>query len=176
MNQNTCELAVIHSPLSSLENMQMELSWRIDAMLGVAKEGQDLTDKKKIEHLLPTQLPTRIWLTTNYWKILLELMTSMSSPLSPEVLTSSDNSLNTVVYADELAQIMEDPYLLASLALTVATFDNDPAGTAILRLFNFITDSMDRTRREMMRLRGEQEKVFEYAIRMTIFEEQCDLS
>ena len=56
-------------------------------------------------------------------------MTSMSSPLSPEVLTSSDNSLNTVVYADELAQIMEDPY---SLALMVATFDNDPTGTAIL--------------------------------------------
>ena len=71
-------------------------------------------------------------------------MTSMSSPLSPEVLTSSDNSLNTVVYADELAQIMEDPY---SLALMVATFDNDPTGTAILWLFNFITDSMDRTRR-----------------------------
>ena len=139
----------------------MELLWRIDAMLGVAKEGQDLTDKKKIEHLLPTQLPTRIWLTTNYWKILLELMTSMSSPLSPEVLTSSDNSLNTVVYADELAQIMEDPY---SLALMVATFDNDPTGTAILWLFNFITDSMDRTRREMMRLCSEREEVFEYAI------------
>ena len=131
------------------------------------------TDKKKIEHLLPTQLPTRIQPTTNYWKILLELMSSMSSPSSPEVSTSSDNSLNTEVYTDELAQIMEDPY---SLALTVAAFDNDPTGIAILRLFNFITDSMDRTRREMMRLRGEQEKVFEYAIRMTIFEEQCDLS
>ena len=123
------------------------------------------TDKKKIEHLLPTQLPTRIQPTTNYWKILLELMSSMSSPSSPEISTSSDNSLNTEVYADELAQIMEDPYLLASLALTVATFDNDPAGTAILRLlFNFITDSMQRTRREMMRLCSEQEEVFKYAI------------
>ena len=57
----------------------------------------------------------------------------MSSPLSPEILTSSDNLLNAEVYADELAQIMEDPY---SLALTVAAFDNDPTGIAILRLFN----------------------------------------
>ena len=30
MNQNTCEPAVIHLPLSSLENMQMELSWKIE--------------------------------------------------------------------------------------------------------------------------------------------------
>ena len=47
MNQNTCEPAVIYLPLSSLENMQMELSWRIDAMLGVAKEGQDLVKQIK---------------------------------------------------------------------------------------------------------------------------------
>ena len=85
----------------------------------------------------------------------------MSSPSSPKISTSSDNSLNTEVYADELAQIMEDPY---SLALTVAAFDNDPTGTAILQLFSFITDSMDRTRREMMRLHSEWEEVFKYAI------------
>ena len=119
------------------------------------------TDKKEIEHLLLTQLPTRIRPTTNHWKILLRLTISMSSPLSPEILTSSDNLLNAEVYADELAQIMEDPY---SLALTVAAFDNDPTGTAILRLFSFITDSMDSTRREMMRLCGEWEEVFKYAI------------
>ena len=47
MNQNTCELAVICLPLSSLENMQMELSWRIDAMIGVAKEVQDLVKQIK---------------------------------------------------------------------------------------------------------------------------------
>ena len=128
---------------------------------GQGRPGSSETDKKKIEHLLLTQLPTRIQSTKDHWKILLELITSMSSPSSPKISTSSDNSLNAEVYADELAQIMEDPY---SLALTVATFDNDPTGTAILWLFSFITDSMDRTRREMMRLRSEQEEVFEYAI------------
>ena len=42
MDQNTCEPEVICLPLSSLENMQMELAWRIDAMLELVKEGQDL--------------------------------------------------------------------------------------------------------------------------------------
>ena len=42
MDQNTCEPEVICLPLSSLENMQMELVWRIDAMLELVKEGQDL--------------------------------------------------------------------------------------------------------------------------------------
>ena len=41
-NQNTCEPEVICLPLSSLENMQMELAWRIDAMMELVKEGQDL--------------------------------------------------------------------------------------------------------------------------------------
>ena len=42
MDQNTCELEVICLPLSSLENMQMELVWRINAMMELVKEGQDL--------------------------------------------------------------------------------------------------------------------------------------
>ena len=42
MDQNTCEPEVICLPLSSLENMQMELTWRIDAMMELVKEGQDL--------------------------------------------------------------------------------------------------------------------------------------
>ena len=42
MDQNTCEPEGICLPLSSLENMQMELAWRIDAMMELVKEGQDL--------------------------------------------------------------------------------------------------------------------------------------
>ena len=42
MDKNTCEPEVICLPLSSLENMQMELAWRIDTMLELVKEGQDL--------------------------------------------------------------------------------------------------------------------------------------
>ena len=85
----------------------------------------------------------------------------MSSPLSPETSLPSDNSIDAEVYADELARIMEDPL---SLAQIVNAFDNDPTSTAILRLFHFISDTMDRTRREMMRLRNDREEVYEYAI------------
>ena len=51
-----------------------------------------------------------------------------------------------------------------SLAQIVNAFDNDPTGTAILRLFHFISVSMDRTRQEMIRLRNERKEVYEYAI------------
>ena len=85
----------------------------------------------------------------------------MSSPLSPETSLPSDDSIDVEVYADELARIMEDPL---SLAQIVNAFDNNPTGTAILRLFHFISDTMDRTRREMMRLRNDREEVYEYAI------------
>ena len=85
----------------------------------------------------------------------------MSSPLSPETSLPSDDSIDVEVYADELARIMEDPL---SLAQIVNAFDNDPTSTAILQLFHFISDTMDRTRREMMRLRNDREEVYEYAI------------
>ena len=95
------------------------------------------TDKKEIEHLLPTQLPTCIRPTTNHWKILLRLIISMSSPSSPQ-------NLNILWQFPECRSLHR--------------------WVAILRLFSCITDSMDRTRREMMRLRSEREEVFEYAI------------
>ena len=85
----------------------------------------------------------------------------MSSPLSPETSLPSGDSFDAEVYADELARIMNDPL---SLAQIVNAFDNDPTGTAILRLFHFISDTMDRTRQEMTRLRNEREEVYEYAI------------
>ena len=85
----------------------------------------------------------------------------MSSPLSPETSLPSDDSIDAEVYANELARIMEDPL---SLAQIVNAFDNDPTGTAILRLFHFISDTMNRTRQEMTRLRNEREEVYEYAI------------
>ena len=85
----------------------------------------------------------------------------MSSPLSPETSLPSDDSIDAEVYADELARIMDDPL---SLAQIVNAFDNDPTDTAILRLFHFISDTMDRMRREMIRLRNDWEEVYEYAI------------
>ena len=83
-------------------------------------------DKRRIKHILSTRLPTYIQPTKDYWKVLLELM---SSPLSPESSLPSGDSIDAEVYADELAQIMEDPL---SLAQIVNAFDNDPFGTAIL--------------------------------------------
>ena len=115
-------------------------------------------DKRRIKHILSTRLPTYIRPTKDYWKVLLKLM---SSPLSPETSLPSGDSIDAEVYADELARIMEDPL---SLTQIVNAFDNDPTGTAILRLFHFISDTMDRTRREMMRLRNDREEVYEYAI------------
>ena len=106
-------------------------------------------DKRRIKHILSTRLPTCIRPTNDYWKVPLKLM---SSPLSPETSLPSDDSIDAEVYADELAQIMEDPL---SLAQIVNAFDNDPTRTAILRLFHFISDTMDRKRREMMRLRND---------------------
>ena len=85
----------------------------------------------------------------------------MLSPPSPETSLPSGDSIDAEVYADELARIMEDPL---SLAQIVNAFDNNPTGTAILRLFHFISDTMDQTRREMMRLRNDREEVYEYAI------------
>ena len=55
---------------------------------------------------------------------------------------------------------MNDPL---SLSQIVNAFNNDPTGTAILQLFHFISDTMDRTRQEMTRLRNEREEVYEYA-------------
>ena len=115
-------------------------------------------DKRRIKHVLSTRLPTYIRSTKDYWKVLLKLM---SSPPSPETSLPSGDSIDAEVYADELAQIMGDPL---SLAQIVNAFDNDPTGTAILQLFHFISDTMDRTRQEMTRLRNEREEVYEYAI------------
>ena len=115
-------------------------------------------DKRRIKHILSTRLPTCIRPTKDYWKVPLKLMLS---PLSPETSLPSDDSINAEVYADELVRIMEDPL---SLAQIVNAFDNDPTGTAILRLFHFISDTTDRTRREMMRLCNDREEVYEYAI------------
>ena len=117
-------------------------------------------DKRRIKHILSTRLPTCIRPTKDYWKV--PLKNSCRHP-SPETSLPSDDSIDAEVYADELVRIMEDPL---SLAQIVNAFDNDPTGTAILRLFHFtcISDTMDWTRREMMRLRNDQEEVYEYAI------------
>ena len=92
----------------------------------------------------------------------------MSSPLSPETSLPSNDSIDTEVYADKLVRIMDDPL---SLAQIVNAFDNDPTGTAILQLFHFISDTMDRTRREMMRLHNNREEVYEYAIASAHFQQ-----
>ena len=106
-------------------------------------------DKRRIKHVLSARLPIYIRPTKDYWKVLPRLM---SSPLSPETSLPSGDSFDAEVYADELARIMNDPL---SLAQIVNAFDNDPTGTAILQLFHFISDTMDRTRQEMTRLRNE---------------------
>jgi hypothetical protein len=91
----------------------------------------------------------------------------MSSPnTSSSISLPSDDPYAAPVYADELSNILNQR---EAFEQTIVSLNEDPTGSAILRMFLSLSRQINRTEQTLDALRREREEVFEYAISNTPF-------
>ena len=155
--------AVIELPLSSIENMKMELAWRHEDLI---RQVQKI--RTDLNYILATLNPEKPKTTDDLIPF---------APLESTVENMTTRALNDFLNEEELTSPPELSRLLLSpdmLPFVISTFENEPMPTALLRYYHTLSVDVKRLREDFLRHATERDNIFKLLIENSTFHEEIE--